>query len=271
MDLRQAMNFSPEFDLTRSDSNPNPFVVKEGLSLRLGYNVQFPDTRGNLPIVMHFEETSSHSRTFLPHPDTCTMRHEILHKGDPRSSNKGVAFLSFSPAERVNDPSTWPYLALEASDSPQSSLCGYVSYHKTLAEAAEYDRLRSTIKSTARNGGNNVNQTLLALTYQLKDRFGLTAGHRIALNKLELELNLPLTVFEDFVVPRSPLSDDSVSSLFTGYRVVLRDFDDDSETDGAVGVVEGWDGHTGKFNVKLDGEDVARPFCPVNIALALAS
>lgn len=235
--------------------------------MRLGYNVQFGDTRGDLRIVMHFEETSPDSKTFLPHPDTCTMRHEILHKGDPRSSNKGVAYLSFSPADRVNDPSTYPFSALEASDSPQSSLCGYVSYHKTLAEAKEYDRLRSIIKSTARNGGSDAKQTLLALTYELKEKFGLTAGHRIALNKLEVELNLPLTVFEDFVVPRSPLSDDKVSALFTGNRIFLRDFDDDSETDGAVGVVEGWDGRTGKFNVKLNGEDVARPFRPINIAL----
>ena len=108
----------------------------------------------------------------------------------------------------------------------------------------------------------------MALTYELKEKFGLTAGLRIGLNKLELELNLPLTVFEDFVVPRSPLSDDKVSSLFAGYVVFLRDFDDDSETDGATGVVEGWDGNTGKFNVKFNGEATARPFYPVNIALA---
>jgi hypothetical protein len=76
------------------------FIWKEDGLLEIGYNVVFQDTRDDLPIRMNFEETVDGSEIFFPLPDAWTRHHEILHnKNDPRSSNRGVAFLSISPAD----------------------------------------------------------------------------------------------------------------------------------------------------------------------------
>eukprot|EP00956_Cyclotella_meneghiniana_P034336 scaffold103805_cov17-Cyclotella_meneghiniana.AAC.1 len=64
------------------------------------YNVAFPDERGILPVTMDFVETAVGSNIFSPNIDTWITRHEILHKNDPKSSNRGVSFLSISSANR---------------------------------------------------------------------------------------------------------------------------------------------------------------------------
>lgn len=275
MNIDQATRFSVEFSF---ESDTFIRYVRRGKGLTMEYNVAFPDERGVLPVTMDFVETAVGSNIFFPNIDTWITRHEILHKNDPKSSNRGVSFLSISAANRVNDPSTFPYVVMEASDSPNAGLCIYVSYHKTEDDIAEYTQIRDLVRSTATNDlmmnrARNENEvaevhhTLLQLSQQLKDNFGLTAGLRCGLNLLEHKLNLPLSTFNDFVVPRCELSNEKINVLLEGKWVYLRNLVVNPEINNKVGVVEGWNADTGRFRVRLNGEDYVRLIRPGNLAL----
>lgn len=264
MNKSQVIEFSPEFRLCM----PKSYFFKDGEDLSLGYNVTFPDERGICFARMEFIETSLGSDVFLPLPDTCIQRHEILHKDDPRASNMGVAFLSISPTDRVNDPTNFPVTMMEPSDMPFTRPCVLVSYHKTEEDAFRYKRIISTIVKTARMGKNNAMETILPLLNKVKqENVELSPGYRLALNKHEIEKHLPLTIFNDYGVPRSCLSNETISSLFKGKGLSVTDYDDNPEMNDKNGVIVDWDGEKGKFLVRLAGESDNKLLPAKNISL----
>ena len=264
MNKSEAIRFCPEFTFGMPESN----FYKDKEFLCIGYNVNFPDGRGGSFTRMEFQETSLGSNMFVPIPDTWIRRYEILHKGDSRSSNMGVAFVCISPSDRVNDPTTYPLMLMESSDVPCSSPCVYVSYHKTEEDVVKYRRIKTSITNAARSGRSNAMEIICPLIKDLKEaKIELNAGYRVALNKHEIEQHLPLTTFNDYVVPRCHLTNETISLVFTGKVFFVMDCDDNPDINNSNGVIVKWDGEKGKFAVRLSGECRDRLLPAKNIAL----